>query len=141
MYEKNVKNFTVARFGGNFEMNDAFSTADCACIFLECKVGLPKNLVNLMCDLLHYLKNECCSLKILTFDLIQQGLWPLLNIILRIPNQTLFGATIGLCSELLHQNCFAISPREQNKVVSAIFASLKISSLKSCSGNYLSFLK
>ena len=131
MYEKKeVKEFTAASFGEgsneNLPAGNAFSIAGAACVFPG-----PKKVIQLMSDLLNYLKKESGSLKILTFDYVQQGLWPLLAIILRIPNQTLYEATLALSSELLRQDCFAISPNEQNRVVTALFAKLSTSTSSS----------
>ena len=115
-YEKKdvaAQGYTAAPFGGvNKNLEGAFATQDCACVFVS-----TKNIVGLMCDILHCLKQESCSLKILTFDYIQQGLWPLLNILFRIHNLALFEATLSLSTELLRQDCFANSLKEQNKVV------------------------
>ena len=123
-YEKKdvtTQGYTAAPFGGvNENLDGAFATQESACFFES-----PKNIVGLMCDILHYLQMECCSLKILTFDYIQQGLWPLLNFLFRIHNLTLFEATLSLSTELLRQDCFANSLKEQNKVVIATFALLK----------------
>ena len=102
------------------ETDDMFTTKNCPFLF-----GGIGEIVHTICDLLKCLRKECDALNFTSFDLVQHGLWPLLNILLNFGNMTLMESTIEMMDELLHRHCLVRAPKELHKLMTMLFAILK----------------
>ena len=100
-----------------------FCTKNCPFLFED-----TGEVVLTICDVLKYLKKECSALNFTSFELVQHGLWPMLNILLNLGNMSIMESTLEVMDELLNRNCLVKAPKELYKLMTMLFAILKHSS-------------
>ena len=112
----------IIPFGEEKEGNgdSIFSTKSCLFAFDE-----KKGILKLISDILKYLRKECDAMTLVSYDMLQHGLWPLLPILLNFGDKFLISEALSMVDELISRDCLTVSPQGQYQLVKLLFALIK----------------